>query len=182
MPSTMDTADATEVELLRQYRGGDQEAFARLVARHVDWVYSAARRQLGGDVHLAEDVTQAVFIVLAQRGKRLAENVALGPWLFGVTRYAAANARRAEQRRRRHESRAASMKSEQADNEWNEIAPVLDDLVARLRPAERQAVFLRFYEKKSHAEVGAALGCSAEAARKRLDGALQTLRERLSAH
>ena len=103
------TLESTDADLLREFRTGDQAAFAALVRRHIDWVYWAARRQVHGDVHLAEDVAQAVFIVLAQRGKSLPDGVDLGPWLFGVTRFAAANARRAEERRRKHETKAATM-------------------------------------------------------------------------
>src|SRR5688500_20318963 len=89
-----------------------QRAFARLVQRYVDPVYAAARRQLGGDVHLAEDVTQAVFIVLAEKARSIPSDRPLSAWLLKVTGYCAANALRRRDDRQKHERRAADMASE----------------------------------------------------------------------
>lgn len=58
-------------QLLRRYADdGDPAAFGELVGRHIGFVYAAARRQVGGDAHLAEDVAQAVFILLARRPRK----------------------------------------------------------------------------------------------------------------
>src|SRR2546430_11250308 len=99
-------------ELLAVYvERGSREAFARLVERYVNLVYSAAARQVG-DRHLAEDVTQGVFIVLAKKAKNLRRETSVGAWLLKVTRYAALDALKARRRRREHEERAAGMRSE----------------------------------------------------------------------
>lgn len=161
--------------------GGSQEAFARLARRHADWVYSAALRMVR-DQHLAEDVTQAVFFVLAKKASGLANGKSSIPgWLFRVTRYSAANAMRTRARREHHERQAAAMNSElsaQASQQlWGRIEPALDELVDKLKPDDRDAILLRFYQKKSMAEVGAALGCSEDAAKKRISRALEKLRE-----
>src|SRR4051812_45362641 len=94
-------------ELLRAYaRDGSSESFAVLVRRHVAWVHGASVRQVGGDAHLAEDVTQAVFILLARRAGTLAEGTVLTGWLFNTVRYAAMEARRKRARRQKHEANA----------------------------------------------------------------------------
>lgn len=172
----------TDLELIQQYvQDGSEEAFARLARRHADWVYSAALRMVR-DQHLAEDVTQAVFVVLAKKAGGLTSGRCSIPgWLFRVTRYSAANAMRTRARREHHERQAAAMNSElsaQASQQlWGRIEPELDELVDKLKTDDRDAILLRFYQKKSMAEIGLALGCSEDAAKKRISRALERLRE-----
>ena len=93
-----------EAELLRQYVDERSDvAFSRLVERHVDLVHSAALRQVHGDSHLAEDVTQQVFVVLARKAAQLRHERVLAAWLLNVTRYAALDATKKLARRRKHE-------------------------------------------------------------------------------
>jgi RNA polymerase sigma factor (sigma-70 family) len=158
-------------------------ALAELASRHRDWVYSAALRMVG-DVDMAQDVTQAVFLVLVQKAQALGRKP-VNAWLFGVTRYAAKHALRDRARRKRHERMAVQMIGQvtgsRCNETWKEIAPVLDELVGRLNRNARQAVLLRFYEGKSMREVGAALGVSEDAAKKRVAKAVRRLRELLNA-
>jgi RNA polymerase sigma factor (sigma-70 family) len=175
----------SDAELLAQYvRADSREAFTELVERHRDWVYSAALRRVR-DAHLADDVTQAVFIVLARRAGSIGKGAVLSAWLFGVMRYAALGALRSESRRRRHEMIAADMRrSETMTDATSEIddrlSTELDLAVEKLGKKDRTAVLLRFYERKSLAEVGAAMEISEEAARKRVDRAVEKLRVRLA--
>ncbi|MGD0389307.1 MAG: sigma-70 family RNA polymerase sigma factor [Tepidisphaeraceae bacterium] len=169
-------------DLLLEYcRQRSQPAFAELVSRHVDWVHSAAARMVR-DHHLAEDVTQAVFLLLWQQPQKAMGRPLTG-WLFRVTRYCVADARRAETRRQKHERRAALMNREQVNPEienWDDISPLLDDLVARLHARDRELLLLRFYQQKKMAEIGQAFNISEEAARKQVARAVERLRELFS--
>lgn len=179
----------TDLDLLDQFvRTGSASAFAEVVARHLDWVYGVARLAVRGDPHLAEDVTQATFIVLARKAATIPPGTVLAAWLFRVTRYTAAAALRAEARRRRHEGRYAALREREtlpmtnfdARADWQCLSPILDDLVARLSRDDRRAVLLRFYRRKSFRAVGEALGVSEEAARKRVGRAVDNLRAKFA--
>ncbi|HEY7117557.1 MAG TPA: sigma-70 family RNA polymerase sigma factor [Tepidisphaeraceae bacterium] len=169
-------------QLLADYvERGSQAAFAAIVERHVDMVFSAALRQVGRDRHLAEDVTQAVFVVLAQKAGRLRGQTSLGAWLWNVTRLASLDATKRERRRRVREAKAARMNVEEASEqrEWDEVEPLLDGAIARLGDADRRAILLRFFEGLSLREVGAALGVSEDAAKQRVSRAVGKLRRML---
>jgi RNA polymerase sigma factor (sigma-70 family) len=171
----------TDVELLNRHRTGhDHEAFANLVRRHVGWIYSVARRQLG-DSHQSEDVVQAVFMLLHRKAPRFTADRSLVAWLHKTTWYAAKVARRAQLRRHHHESEAAMMQSRShdpnpPDNQWHDLAPLLDELIEKLNQRDRQAVLLRFYRNLTFAELATQINTTEEAARKRVDRAIDKLR------
>ena len=165
--------------LLRQYaENNSDEAFAALVTRHINLVYSVALRQVGNP-HAAEEITQAVFIILAKKAAQLRHDKALASWLFQTTRLTANNFIRSESRRHRREEEAFMQSVfDQAGTEiWPRIAPLLDTAVAGLREKDRQAIVLRFYEGRNLREVGLALGASEDAAEKRVNRALEILRK-----
>jgi RNA polymerase sigma factor (sigma-70 family) len=155
-----------------------EEAFAALVAKHVNFVYSVAMRSVGNPSG-AEEVTQAVFIILARKAEQLRSDKALSSWLFQTTRLTANNFLRSEMRRHRREQEAHDMQTvlDVPEQELRvKIAPMLDSAVASLSEKDRRAILLRFYEGKSLREVGDALGAGEAAAEKRVARALEKLR------
>ena len=177
MESPMDDTD-----LLRQYIGtGSEPAFAELVRRHVDIVFLAALRQVGGDHHRAKDVTQMVFTDLARKAGALSRHPLLIAWLYRSTRYAASIVQREERRRRILEQAAvhvANFDEPSGETDWSHFRPVLDDAMNAL--SERQAVLLRFFANQPFAELGQLLGLNGNAARMRVERALDKLQTLLA--
>ena len=170
--------ESQDRELLRQYvRENSDEAFAALVSRHVNLVYSAALRKTGNPV-AAEEVTQAVFVILAKKANGLMRHTALSGWLYQAARLTAANFLRTEIRRTRREQEAymQSLSNQTEPEIWPQIMPLLEDAMGRLGEKDRNALALRFFEGKSFQEIGAAFGMSENAARKRTNYALEKLR------
>lgn len=172
-------------ELLRRYAElGSEEAFGELVRRRMGLVYGSALRQLR-DVHAAQEVAQAVFTDLARKAKALKGRAVLVSWLYTSTHYAVTNVARRERRRQVRDQEAYHMQDANADvsldSQWERLRPVIDEALLGLDGRDREAVLLRFHEGRSFAEVGEALSLSEEAARKRVQRALERLRFRLSA-
>ncbi len=169
-------------ELLQSYaRDHSELAFRDLVARYIDLVYATALRVAGGDGHLAQDVTQSVFIHLARKAGSLPQNVVLAGWLHRHAWFTAANAVRTERRRRQREQIATELRAT-ADNEeapWEHIAAHLDESLDELPPDDRNAVVLRFLDRQDFRAIGATLGVSDDAAQKRVSRALDKLRSAL---
>lgn len=172
-------ANADDRSLLGAYATGrSEEAFGILVRRHLALVYSAALRLLGGDAHRAEDVSQAVFIELSRQAPRLVRHPTLVGWLHTTTHHLACRVIRTEERRLRREQEAQAMHELEKDGslDWACLRPVLDDALRELREVDRLAVLLRYFEGRDLRSIGQALGVSEDAARMRIDRALDRLR------
>ncbi len=168
-----------DIALLREYVDHDsEEAFDTLVTRHVNKVYSVALRH-ARNPHQAEEITQAVFVILAKKSRHLGRSVVLSGWLYQTARLAALTFIRSEIRRARREQEAQmqSLLNETESDVWTQIAPLLDTAMAGLNEKDRYAVVLRFFDGKSMREVGAALGGSEDAAKTRLNRAVEKLRQ-----
>ena len=170
----------TDQQLLRDYTNRRSEAaFAELVRRHVDFVYSAALRMVRDAQH-AEDVTQSVFVALAQNARQLTGHAVLSGWLHRTTQNLAANAVRSDVRRRAREQEAAAMNellSAEPETVWEQITPYLDEALGELGEDDRDALLLRYFERKSAREMAQTLGTSEDAAQKRVNRAVERLRE-----
>jgi RNA polymerase sigma factor (sigma-70 family) len=172
--------DQTDSQLLRAYAENRSEAaFTELVRRHVDFTYSAALRMVR-DPHLAEDVTQGAFVALAKNAGQLTHRQVLSGWLHRTAQNIAAQTVRTTERRRAREQEAAAMNelvAVEPDASWEQTAPHLDDALGELGEADRDALLLRYFERKSAREMAQTLGVSDEAAQKRVSRAVERLRE-----
>jgi RNA polymerase sigma factor (sigma-70 family) len=175
-----------DLTLLREFaRNNSQTAFAALVERHIHLVYSVALRQVR-DPLLAEEITQAVFIILARKAGSLGDKIVLPAWLCRTARYAASEALRNQRRRQRREQEAymQTVLDREGDaplpgsqETWSQIAPLLEHGLDKLGRNDHDALVLRFFQNKSFAEVGAALGATEDAAKMRVGRALEKLRQ-----
>jgi RNA polymerase sigma factor (sigma-70 family) len=171
--------ECDDISLLREFAASESEtAFAALVSRHINLVYSVALRSTGNP-HAAQEISQAVFIILARKAKSLGSKTILSGWLYQTSRLTAANFLRTEIRRQKREQEAY-MQSTLNDSEpeaWRQIAPLLDDALARLGERDRNAIVLRFFENKNLRDVGAGLGVNEDAAKMRVTRAVEKLRK-----
>src|SRR5579862_7742996 len=164
--------------LLRQYRDeGSQAAFGRLVDRHIKMVYWTCRRDMEND-QSAEDATQVVFVLLAQKSASLRRNVSIAGWLFNTARLVSRNVRRNEARRLRYEQEAIkSMEYDAAQEDgWQQVEPWLNDGLSKLPVSDRDILLLRYFEGLSIREVAQTVGASESAAKMRVTRALDRLR------
>ncbi|HTI97596.1 MAG TPA: TIGR03435 family protein [Dongiaceae bacterium] len=170
-----------DMALVREYAASRSEAaFAQLVTRHLNLVYSAALRRVG-DAALAEEVTQAVFIILARKAGSLGPKTVISGWLYRTACYVARDALKGERRRHQREHEAymqALVENSEPDETWRQIAPLLEDAMDSLNHADRNALVLRFFDGWTLSEVGTALGISEDAAKMRVNRALEKLRRR----
>lgn len=168
----------TDLQLLARYtRHRAEDAFAGLVRRHLDLVFSAALRQVRSP-QLAEEVAQSAFTDLARQAHCLAPDTILSAWLYQITRRTAIDVVRREARRQLREKVACGLKAmSTAAADWTYIEPILDEPMHALEEIDRTAVLRRYFENKSLREVGQTLGTNEDAARKRVSRAVDRLRE-----
>ncbi|HTB84478.1 MAG TPA: sigma-70 family RNA polymerase sigma factor [Candidatus Sulfotelmatobacter sp.] len=172
--------DALDMDLVREFaRNHSEAAFSELVRRHLNLVYSVARRCTGTDSD-AQDVTQVVFVILARKAAGLNARTVLAGWLYETTRNTAARLQRTNVRRHVREQEAY-MQSTLTDantlDDWHRLAPHLEAAMSQLGEADRTLLALRFYENKSGLEAAALLGIHEAAAHKRTARALERLRK-----
>ncbi len=173
-------------ELLQAWTDGRSAgAFEEIVRRYIDMVYATAVRSLGGDRQLADDVTQAVFLILSKKAHSIHTGAALASWLHQTTRFAAANARKMQSRRRHHEHVAATQRTE-VEMMMPQISTTtsseLDDAIASLTPADRAAIVARYLKGQDLITIAGDLGISTDAVQKRLERSIHKLRDYFIRH
>lgn len=164
-------------ELLQEFVGhASEEAFRELVERHINHVFSAAVRRLGGDCRMAEDAAQETFVALAKHAREIRNGDSIGAWLHRHVCFLTANIVRTEQRRKHREAAAAQiMNTEKDSRDWNQIAPALDETINQLPERDRHAILLRYFGQRDLKAVGQILGVSEDAAQKRISRAIEKL-------
>jgi RNA polymerase sigma factor (sigma-70 family) len=173
-------ADQTDMDLLREFAARHNEAaFTALVERHLPMVYSVALRFVGNGPD-AEDVTQAVFVILTRKIPQLRRRLTLTGWLYETTRLTARQCLRTRARRQTRDQEVymqSTLDSAGTDTVWRQLGPHLEAAMSRLGEHDRTLLALRFYENKTGAEAAALLGIGEEAAHKRTARALDKLRQ-----
>jgi RNA polymerase sigma factor (sigma-70 family) len=164
--------------LSRFDREGSQEAFRVLAERHAPLVYSTCLRQLSRS-ELAEDATQAVFLILSQKASKIRVDRSLVGWLYGTSLKVSKSLGRKERRRMAmetplDEALAGTVATSQA------LGSELDQALARLRAVDREAIVLRYFQGLSLEEVGRIQGASEDATRMRIGRALRRMRPLLA--
>jgi RNA polymerase sigma factor (sigma-70 family) len=169
-------SEPDDITLLKQYAEGDESAFTALFERHVHLVYSAALRQARNPSQ-AEEVTQAVFILLARKAKSLSPKTILSGWLYQAARLTTASLIKREIRRQRREQEMYMQTLTEPDvSLWEQVSPLLDEAMGRLGEKDRNAIVLRFFENRTPQEVAVALKLNEVTARKHVSRALEKLR------
>src|SRR5258707_2036854 len=172
--------DAKDMELVRQFaRDNSEAAFTELVRRHINLVYSVARRCTRNNSD-AQDVPQAVFITLARKAVTLREKTLLTGWLYETTRFTTARLVRTNVRRHAREQEAfmqSTLNEGDTAEIWTQLAPHLEAAMAKLNGADRALLVLRFYENRTGAEAAALLGIGEDATHKRVARAIEKLRK-----
>ncbi len=174
-----------DTELLRCYAEEHSEAaFTELVERRLGLVYAVALRQTGGDAHRAQDIAQTVFTNLARKASSLARQPVLAGWLYRSAQFAASDAMRTEWRRQLREQEAHTMNEilseDRSAGNWEKLRPDLDQVLSELDESDRDALVLRFLDDRPFADVGANLNLTENAARMRVQRALEKVRTLLA--
>jgi RNA polymerase sigma factor (sigma-70 family) len=159
-----------DMDLMQEYAARQSEtAFAGLVNRHINLVYSVALRYVGNSQD-AQDVTQAVFVILSQKTVSLCQRTNLTGWLYETTRFTASQLLRTRARQRSRDQEAymqSTLSDSETDGAWRQLAPHLEDAMTRLNEKDRTLLALRYFENKTGAETAALLGIQEWAVHKR---------------
>ncbi|MBN1669858.1 MAG: sigma-70 family RNA polymerase sigma factor [Kiritimatiellae bacterium] len=168
--------EAIDQQLIETYvRDKSEGAFRQIVERYGQLVYSAAYRRLQ-DHHLAEDASQATFIILARKAHRLGAKTMLGGWLWRTATFCARNLARQRVTREAREREIAPAEADGGEPAWTRFAPQLDAALLALSAKTREALVAHYLLGKPRQEAAEALGCPVNTLNKRIQKGLARLR------
>jgi RNA polymerase sigma factor (sigma-70 family) len=174
---SVETMSEPDSRLIAEFNARrSEDAFAALVRQHINLVFATAMRQVG-DAGAAEEITQNVFVALAQAAGKLGSHPTIAGWLHQTALNKSREWLRGELRRRKREQIAVNLDLVRAegDSVWSPLVPLLDEALLELREPDRLAVILHFMEGRTFHEVGSALGVGEDTARKRVHRCLDQL-------
>ena len=177
-----DDFEISDADLLERFSlRRDEAAFATLVNRHGPMVQGVCQRILG-DAHAAEDVFQAVFLVLVRKCATIRRPELLANWLYGVAFRIARKARIKAIRNQARERWAEKMPTREQvlDLEWGELKQVLDEEMNQLPEKYRAPLVLCYLRGQTNAQAAAQLGWPTGSMSERLSRAREMLRRRLN--
>ena len=173
-----------DVALLQKFqRTGDPSAFADLVARYQNLVYSVCLRILE-DRQEAEDAAQAVFVVFFRKASGIPKDTVLAGWLYRSAELTALHVRRTAQRRAKHEREAHEVRSTSRDRQnstWENVSSELDAALSALPVQQRDAIILHYFMGRTQRDAAREVGCTEGAFGMRISRGLEALRARLAA-
>ncbi len=178
--SLIEQSDRQLLDRFEQF--GDEAAFACLVDRHGPMILGLCRR-LVGSPDLADDVVQAMFLLLARKSRSIRRRESLASWLRRVARSMARQVRLTESARSRRESKAATNQRGQTaagDAAWDELLRILDEELQQLPERERAPLLLCYLEGRTQEEAAKHLGWSASTLQRRLKAGRELLRSRMT--
>ena len=152
----------SETFTIHAARNGSEQAWRQLFDRHFEAVYRFCLVLTGTRHHLAEELTQQVFVTAARRIHRFdPRRAAFRAWLFGVARNRHMATQTREQRRRRHEKSFSRDSSETFQPEGNDLS--VHEALARLPSHYRIVLDEKYLRGLSMNEIAANNGASVEA-------------------
>jgi RNA polymerase sigma factor (sigma-70 family) len=173
-------AGLTDGQLLERFLDRRSEAgeiaFEALVSRHGPMVLGVCRRALA-DPNDAADAFQATFLILVRKAHSIRVGDSLGPWIYGVSRKVAARARIEASRRPR--TIPENLEALAINTDGFELSRILDEELARLPQAFRNALILCDLQGLTHEEAARDLVCPVGTIKSRLARGRRKLRERL---
>jgi len=182
-----------DMELLKRYAAGEEEAFRELVSRYKDGVYAFLRRLLH-DRDLVDDVFQETFMQLYISRDTFDLSKPLRPWLFTI---AANKAKDALRRIQRADSTNLGSLFDSEENSIDDVLNTLDHdehmpyddlirdetaagvkrVIARMPAKLREILILAYFHKFSYAEIAGILGIPVGTVKSRLHAAVSRFAE-----
>ena len=176
-----------DVALIRKILNGDEIAFAKLVKKYQKAVHTLAWRKIG-DFHIAEDITQDVFLKVYQRLHSLKDPNQFSGWIYVITTRLCATWLRknriqtqpledVEETMGQRDAYSQHVVEEHAKTAVDAQREVVKKLLAKLKESERTVMMLHYLGEMTVTEISKFLGVSAGTIKSRLQRARNRLQK-----